>query len=200
METIGIFAIAALVTLFRLYFGFSSNSPPRWVTQQLQKLKAEFKGSIDIFSTLKGQFQGHSFQMKANSDDMRIMLHRNRASNFKLNISTRRLGFPLFMKRLYNFQYEEGGHLFIYSNDQIKSQSLLSNKNFKKFLEYLIESCKVNSPVRLENLGTALEKDSVSFEISSKKICVSMKYQHQNLEPEFITNLLSKFVVLSNKL
>ena len=104
------------------------------------------------------------------------------------------------MNRLYDFQYDEGGHLFIYSNDQAKYKSLLSNKDFQKFIEYLIESCKLNSPVRLENLGTAFEKDSVSFEISNKKVCVSMKYQHKNLEHEFIANLLKKFIVLSNQL
>ena len=138
--------------------------------------------------------------MKASSNDIQLVLHRNRGSNFKLYISTRRLDFPLFMNRLYDFQYDEGGHLFIYSNDQAKSKSLLSNKDFQKFIEHLIESCKLNSPVRLENLGTAFEKDSVTFEISNKKVSVSMKYQHQNLEHEFIANLLKNFIVLSNQL
>ena len=200
MKNIGFFAIVALLTLFRIYIRFSSNSPPRWVTQQLHKLKVEFKGSINIFSTLKGQFQGHSFQMRVNSDGMQIVLHRNRGSNFKLYISTRRLDFPLFMRKLYDLHYEEGGHLLVYSNDQAKSKSLLSNKSYQKFVEFLIESCKVKTPVRLENLSTALEKDPVTFEMSSKKISVSMKYQHKNLERAFITNLLNKFIILSNKL
>jgi hypothetical protein len=200
METIGIFAIGALVTLFKLYFGFSSNSPPRWVTQQLNKLKADFHGSVNLFSTLKGRYQGHSFQIRANSDNVQIVLHRNRGSEFRLYISTRRLDFPFFLKRLYDFQYQEGEHLFISSNDQRKSKFLLSDKNFQKFLEFLIEICKVKSPVKLQNLNTALEKDLVSFEITNKKISVSMKYQHQNLEQKFISKLLTNFIVLSNKL
>ena len=127
MEKIGIFAIIALVALFRLYIGFSSNSPPKWVSQQLHKLKDCFNGSINFFSNLKGRYQGHAIQLRANSDDMQIVLHRNRCSNFKLYISTRCMDFPLFMKRFYDFQYEEGVHLFIYSNDQMKSKSLLNN-------------------------------------------------------------------------
>jgi hypothetical protein len=73
-------------------------------------------------------------------------------------------------------------------------------KSFQKFLEDLIESCRVKTPVKLENIITALEKDSVTFEISSKIISVSMKYQHQNLEHGYITNLLKKFIILSNTL
>ncbi len=195
-----LYAIAAIIVFIRLYIGFSSNSPPKWVMQKLQKLKTDFNGTLNLFSTLKGQFKGHSFQIRAGSDGIQVVLNRKVHSQFKLYISTRRLDFPLFMKKVYCLENEELGNLSIYSNDDVKSRFLLSNNNFKKLIRHLIDHSRDRIPVGIENLVAAFEKEQVTFEIARKTISASMKHQNKNLDHDFIINLLSRFIMLSNSL